>query len=77
MYKIEMQILLLERQLAAGVLAEIVEILKGCTIQSDEEVNWIVHPFKFSTISARTPAPSRLSNDQFTSFFCTFLVTGY
>ena len=27
----------LERQLAAGVLAEMVEIFKGCSIQSDEQ----------------------------------------
>ena len=37
-----MQILLLERQLAAGVLAEIVENFKGCTIQSDKQVIKIV-----------------------------------
>ena len=32
----------LERRLAAGVLAEIVEIFKGCSIQSDEQVDEIV-----------------------------------
>ena len=32
----------LERQLAAGVLAEMVEIFKGCNIQSDEQVDEIV-----------------------------------
>ena len=29
----------LERRLAAGVLAEMVEIFKGCSIQSDEQVD--------------------------------------
>ena len=32
----------LERLLAAGVLAEMVENFKGCTIQSDEQVNTII-----------------------------------
>ena len=32
----------LERQLAAGVLAEMVENFKGCTIQSDEQVDTII-----------------------------------
>ena len=32
----------LERRLAAGVLAEIVEIFKGCTIQSDKQVDEII-----------------------------------
>ena len=32
----------LERRLAAGVLAEIVENFKGCTIQSDKQVDKII-----------------------------------
>ena len=33
----------LYRQLAAGVLSEMVEIFKGCTIQSDEQVDKIIY----------------------------------
>ena len=32
----------LDRRLASGVLAEIVENFKGCTIQSDEQVDKII-----------------------------------
>ena len=38
--------------------------------------NWIVHPLNYLTISSRTPEANCLSNDQFASFFCTFIVTG-
>ena len=40
-------------------------------------VDRIVHPLKFSTISARTPEASCISNENFASFFCTFIATGY
>ena len=93
----------LERRIAAGVLAEIVEHFKGCSIQSDEQVDdisdskegvedrndsfeslmsstcssdWLPHPLKFSTISAKTPAASCLSSEQLESFFCILLVPG-
>ena len=32
----------IERKLAAGVLVEMVEDFKGCTIQSDEQVDKII-----------------------------------
>ena len=38
--------------------------------------DWIVHSLNSLTISSRMPAASRLSNDQFASFFCKLLVTG-
>ena len=37
--------------------------------------DWIVHPLNYFTISSRMPAASRLSNDLFAYFFCTFIVT--
>ena len=36
--------------------------------------DWIVHSLNYLIISSRMPAASRLSNDQFASLFCTFLV---
>ena len=48
------------------------ELLMSSTCSSD----WILHPLKFSTISAKTPAAIHLSSDQLASFFCTLLVPG-
>ena len=48
------------------------ESLMSSTCSSD----WILHPLKFSTISAKTPAASHLSNEQLASFSCTLLVPG-
>ena len=38
--------------------------------------DWMVHTLNSLIIYSRTPASSRLSNDQFASFFCTFTLTG-
>ena len=38
--------------------------------------DWIVHPLNSLTIFSRTPAASCRYNEQFASFFCTFIVTG-
>ena len=48
----------------------------GSIVVSTCSSDWIVHPLNYLTISSRTPAASRLSNDQFISFLCTFIVTG-
>ena len=42
MYKKKDANLSLERRLASGVLAEMVENFKGCTIQSDKQVDMII-----------------------------------
>ena len=42
MYKKKYANLSLERRLASGVLEEMVENFKGCTIQSDEQVDKII-----------------------------------
>ena len=62
----------LERRLAAGVLAETVENFKGCSIQSDEQVDGI------SDSKEQVDAKNWLRNDSFeevdvlnySQFFC-------
>ena len=49
----------LERRLAAGVLAEMVENFKGCSIQSDEQVDNI------SDSKEQVDAKNWLRNDSF------------
>ena len=49
--------------------------MQGSIILSACSYDCIEHPLKFSTVSARTLEASRLSNEHFASFFCTFIVT--